>query len=264
MLRLIAFAAVAAVFAAAHETDTGECPTFPPMQGFDYDRFAEGKWYALEKFGTHELKCLTYDFGVNGYGFKQVVQKSVSKTLDRLSLANYHTAKGNLDVPSSSQPANMVVRFNTNIYGPSSYVIMDTDYNDYALLCTCQSAGLVITTLHRRSCTILGREPVRNPDTMRKLKNFLDQRLVDGDAPFSSDFDIIDHRNCDYDSTQGLNLDLDSVLGGDVGSVIGGAIDTVSDIFGDDVREGDVEYGDYIPEKEDANAIPLKAENPKV
>ena len=41
---------------------------------------------------------------------------------------------------------------------------MDTDYNDYALLCTCQSAGLVITTLHRRSCTILGREPVRNPD----------------------------------------------------------------------------------------------------
>ena len=41
---------------------------------------------------------------------------------------------------------------------------MDTDYNDYALLCTCQSAGLIITTLHRRSCTILGREPVRNPD----------------------------------------------------------------------------------------------------
>ena len=27
---------------------------------------------------------------------------------------------------------------------------------------------------------------------MRKLKNFLDQRLVDGDAPFSSDFDIVD------------------------------------------------------------------------
>ena len=51
-----------------------------------------------------------------------------------------------------------------DLYGPSSYVIMDTDYNDYALLCTCQSAGLVITTLHRRSCTILGREPVRNPD----------------------------------------------------------------------------------------------------
>ena len=46
--------------------------------------------------------------------------------------------------------------------------------------------------------------------------------------------------------------------------VIGGAIDTVSDIFGDDVREGDVEYGDYVPEKEEANAIPLKADNPKV
>ena len=59
---------------------------------------------------------------------------------------------------------------------------------------------------------------------MRKLKNFLDQRLVDGDAPFSSDFDIIDHRNCDYDSTSGLNLDIDSVLGGDVGSVSLGCV----------------------------------------
>jgi len=236
MLRLIAFAAVAAVFAAAHETDTGECPTFPPMQGFDYDRFAEGRWYALEKFGTHELKCLTYDFGVNGYGFKQVTQKSVSKTLDRLSLANYHTSRGNLEAPSSSQPANMVVRFSTNIYGPSSFVIMDTDYNDYALLCTCQSAGLIITTLHRRSCTILGREPIRNPDTMKRLKDFLDERLVTGDQPFSHDFDIIDQRNCDYDSTQGLNLDLDKVLGG--GNVGTG--------WPKGVPEYDEYYGDFV------------------
>ena len=54
---------------------------------------------------------------------------------------------------------------------------------------------------------------------MRKLKNFLDQRLITGDTPFSDDFDIIDHRNCNYDSTQGLDLDLDKVLGGDVGTV---------------------------------------------
>ena len=47
---------------------------------------------------------------------------------------------------------------------------MDTDYSDYALLCTCQSAGLIITTLHRRSCTILGREPIRNPDVIRPPK----------------------------------------------------------------------------------------------
>ena len=95
-------------------------PILPNFRNLDYHlnhfQFAEGKWYALEKFGTNELKCLTYDFGVNGYGFKQVTQKSVSKTLDRLSLANYHTSRGNLDAPSSSQPANMVVRFSTSQY----------------------------------------------------------------------------------------------------------------------------------------------------
>ncbi len=51
-----------------------------------------------------------------------------------------------------------------DMYGPSSFVIMDTDYSNYALLCTCQSAGLLVTTLHRRSCTILSRDPVRRPD----------------------------------------------------------------------------------------------------
>ena len=63
-----------------------------------------------------------------------------------------------------------------------------------------------------------------------------------------------------FDLDQYLNLKMFHFFS----KVIGGAIDTVSDIFGDDVREGDVEYGDYVPEKEDANAIPLKAENPKV
>ena len=43
MLKLIVFAVVAVCAASGrrvrrHETDTGECPTFPPMQGFDYDR----------------------------------------------------------------------------------------------------------------------------------------------------------------------------------------------------------------------------------
>ena len=43
MLKFALFATLVAVCAAGkrvrrHETDTGECPTFPPMQGFDYDR----------------------------------------------------------------------------------------------------------------------------------------------------------------------------------------------------------------------------------
>ena len=45
MLKLIIFTAVAVCASGRrvrrHETDTGECPTFPPMQGFDYDRVRE-------------------------------------------------------------------------------------------------------------------------------------------------------------------------------------------------------------------------------
>jgi hypothetical protein len=63
------------------------------------------------------------------------------------------------------------VHVSLDLYGPSSWVIMDTDYSDYALLCTCQSAGLIVTTLHRRSCTILGREPIRKAETMKQVKH---------------------------------------------------------------------------------------------
>ncbi len=49
-------------------------------------------------------------------------------------------------------------------------MVMDTDYNNYALLCTCQEKSLLsLVTFHRRSCTILQREPIRDPEVSQRV-----------------------------------------------------------------------------------------------
>ena len=39
--------------------------------------------------------------------------------------------------------------------GSSSFVVMDTDYDSSAMVCTCQDMDLFFTYAHRRSCSIL-------------------------------------------------------------------------------------------------------------
>ena len=61
-----------------------------------------------------------------------------------------------------------------DILGSASYNILDTDYDRYALLCTCQSQSILsLITFHRRSCTILMREPIFDPTISQQVTSIL-------------------------------------------------------------------------------------------
>ena len=120
--------------------------------------------------------------------------------------------------------------------GPASFVVLDTDYDNYALLCTCQQKDILFITFHRRSCTILQREPVFDPEISKKVSsidescllmhgtsspslqmhNLLNDKIgnpSDKQKP-DHDFDRIDHSNCNYaDDGKGLQIDVDKILG---------------------------------------------------
>ena len=59
--------------------------------------------------------------------------------------------------------------------GAASFVIMDTDYENSALLCTCQDKKLFFDflTFHRRSCTILQRSPIRDTSVTSKVLTYI-------------------------------------------------------------------------------------------
>jgi len=186
------------------------------MSGFNWDKFRAGRWFAIEKFDTSS-KCLTYDFKEDEDGDFLVEQTSVLTGLRRVSVDNKVKYRGRLAAPYVSEPANMLVRFSLNPFGPASFVILDTDYNNYALVCTCQAKKFLfeVLTFHRRSCTILQRSSERDGAISRKLHDLLNKQIpADGGDLADHDFDIISHTGCDYeDNGKGLQLDVEKILG---------------------------------------------------
>merc|ERR1712045_183787 len=100
-------------------------------------------------------------------------------------------------------------RFPHNVLGSSSYIVMDTDYDSYAMVCTCQDMDLFLTYAHRRSCSILQREAAEDAGLTEKMSSLLDAQIDDA----SHDFDKIKQEGCEYDKEKVLNIDVDKILG---------------------------------------------------
>merc|ERR1712037_405615 len=52
-----------------HEYYSGQCPQFPPMKNFLWEKFAPGTWFVPRKTGTTS-SCLTYKFAKDQNGFR--------------------------------------------------------------------------------------------------------------------------------------------------------------------------------------------------
>ena len=104
-------------------------------------------------------------------------------------------------------------------------MVLDTDYDKSGLVCTCQDFSLFITRGHRRSCSILQRTAIEDTNITDRLVTLLDSQLEGA----SSDFDkikqvlgtsrykivILDtsQEGCNYNSTTGITIDIDQILG---------------------------------------------------
>merc|ERR1712042_402647 len=86
----------------------------------------------------------------------------------------------------------MVVRFPLNPAGSASYVVTDTDYTNYAMVCTCQDLDIFVTHVHRVSCSRLQRTPQEDVQITEKLKNTVPEKYL-------HDFDKIKHDGCEYE-----------------------------------------------------------------
>ena len=63
-----------------------------------------------------------------------------------------------------------------DLIGSANFLVMDTDYDNYAMVCTCQDVNLLFTFAHRRSCSILQRESRENMEYTKKMAILLDQQ----------------------------------------------------------------------------------------
>merc|ERR1711915_398876 len=221
-----------------HEYFPGKCPTFTPMGGFDWDQFSNGIWFVTQKFAT-QSSCLTYEFKTDDLGFKSIEQVRELPYTERVGLDHEYIYTGKLYAPQESSPAKMIVRFPLSVVGSSSFTVMDTDYENHAMVCTCQDVDLFLSYVHRRSCSILQRVPEEDPVITEKMKGLIDSQIDNA----SHDFDKIKQDGCQYDKEKVLNIDVDKILGLKGDSGLREAIETVASEFEfnqktiDDIKE---------------------------
>jgi len=207
MMKLVIIAMVMTLVT-CHEYFPGQCPNFTPMSGFDWDKFSSGVWYVTRKFST-KSSCLTYEFKTDDEGFKSIEQVRQLPYSERVGLDHEYIYTGKLYAPQESSPAKMIVRFPLNVIGSSSFVVMDTDYDSYAMICTCQDMDLFFTYAHRRSCSILQRDSVEDTDITERMSALLDGQIEEA----SHDFDKIKQEGCEYEKEKVINIDVDKILG---------------------------------------------------
>merc|ERR1712156_1311736 len=207
-MKLLAIIACLSASVFGHEYFPGQCPNFTPMSGFDWQKFSSGLWFVTQKFAT-ESTCLTYEFKTDELGFKSIEQVRQLPYSERVGLDHEYTYTGKLYAPQESSPAKMIVRFPLNVVGSSSFIVMDTDYENHAMVCTCQDVDLFLSYVHRRSCSILQRVPEEDPTITEKMSQLLNGQIEDA----SHDFDKIKQEGCEYDKEKVLNIDVDKILG---------------------------------------------------
>merc|ERR1739838_593514 len=171
--------------------------------------------------------CLTYEFKTDELGFKSIEQVRQLPYSERVGLDHEYIYSGKLYAPQESSPAKMIVRFPLNVVGASSFTVMDTDYDNHAMVCTCQDVDLFFSYVHRRSCSILQRSKEEDPAIIKKMSELIDSQIENA----SHDFDKIKQVGCEHGKEKVLNIDVDKILGLKGDSGLRDAVESVASEF---------------------------------
>ncbi|XP_065165935.1 apolipoprotein D-like [Atheta coriaria] len=123
----------------------GPCPDLPTMQYFDPQKYL-GKWYEAERyFALFEFggKCVTGDYGLTEQGDIVIINRQTSAITGIES-----TIEGLGNVLQRSDHAKLSIKFPSlrgfvNFTAP--YWILDTDYDNYSLVWSCNNFGMFST-----------------------------------------------------------------------------------------------------------------------
>ncbi|XP_030748329.1 apolipoprotein D-like [Sitophilus oryzae] len=146
----------------------GFCPDYLPMTHFDIDRFM-GKWYEAERyfqFSEVASRCVVTDYAVAPNG-KIYVSNEVTNRFTGVK----RIIAGNVDMPGHKSEGKMVVKYETTPSTTSTLTVLDTDYDNYAVIWSCNGLGPVNT----QSAWLMTRERIPDVTTLQKAYGVLDQ-----------------------------------------------------------------------------------------
>lgn len=150
----------------------GSCPDVKVMPAFEVSKYL-GKWYEAERyFAIFEFagKCVTGNYTVDSDGRIAIVNRQTSALTGIQS-----TIEGEVKLISRSDDAKLTVRFpSLPLTLDVPYWVLDTDYNNYAVVWSCSNFGIFST----RNAWILTRQREPPLEVMERAYAVVDKNGV--------------------------------------------------------------------------------------
>ncbi|XP_044765369.1 uncharacterized protein LOC123321703 [Coccinella septempunctata] len=156
----------------AQVPNLGWCPDYVPMSNFDMERFL-GKWYESERyFQFSELgtRCVVSDYAKSATG-KIYVSNEVTSRITGVK----RVLSGDLELAGRAGEGKIKVRYQTTpISTTSTLSVLDTDYDNYAVLWSCSNYGPIYT----QNAWVMTRERQPPGPVMQKAYGVLDRYKI--------------------------------------------------------------------------------------
>ncbi|XP_072742448.1 apolipoprotein D-like [Anoplolepis gracilipes] len=160
-------------WASAQIPNLGFCPEYIPMANFDMERFL-GSWYEAERyFQLTEVvsRCVmtNYTKGTDG-------RYHVSNQVTNRFTGIKRILEGEIKpAASKAEEGKLQVKYTTIPLTPETkYSVLETDYNSYAVLWSCQGIGPV----HAQNAWVMTRERIPPGEVLQKAYGVLDKYKI--------------------------------------------------------------------------------------
>lgn len=163
-----------------------KCPTPNSVADFNLTKF-QGVWYEIQRtFTLFEtgLKCSATVI-TNAENGKALYRRTGINIINR----HFVLMQGKLHTFNANFPGSMELRLG-RLRFRSTYIVIDTNYEDYAVVWSCYESPLLNGSLgHAENLWILSRRMFLNSEYLSKINKLLDAAKINRAALIETNFD---------------------------------------------------------------------------